>query len=122
MGFEPEHAQWPPCDLPGCAVSTYQSLSFARCFSVSSTTKEDGVRSVGRSIGLDVHRDFCEVAIAQDGGVRSSGRVDTTPEQLELFGSVQSAPSSAAGRLYLETRLFGRHRAHGPTNQPALRR
>ena len=45
------------------------------------------MRSVGRAIGLDVHRDFCEVAIAQDGEVRSSGRVDTTPEQLELFGA-----------------------------------
>jgi transposase len=33
-----------------------------------------------------VHRDFCEVAIAQDGEVRSAGRVQTTPEALELFG------------------------------------
>ena len=45
------------------------------------------MRSVGRSIGLDVHRDFCEVAVAQDGEVRSSGWVDTTPERLELFGA-----------------------------------
>jgi transposase len=43
------------------------------------------VRAVGRSIGLDVHRDFCEVAIAEDGAVRSAGRVETTPERLELF-------------------------------------
>jgi uncharacterized repeat protein (TIGR01451 family) len=42
---------------------------------------------VGRSIGLDVHRDFCEVAIAQDGQVRSAGRVETTPERLELFAA-----------------------------------
>jgi transposase len=34
---------------------------------------------------LDVHRDFCEVAIAEDGAVRSAGRVETTPERLELF-------------------------------------
>jgi transposase len=39
----------------------------------------------GRSIGLDVHRDFCEVAIADGGRARSAGRVATTPEQLELF-------------------------------------
>jgi transposase len=38
-----------------------------------------------RSIGLDVHRDFCEVAISDGGKARSVGRVDTTPEQLELF-------------------------------------
>ena len=42
-------------------------------------------RSVGRAIGLDVHRDFCEVAIAEGGVVRSAGRIKTTPEQLELF-------------------------------------
>jgi transposase len=44
------------------------------------------VRAVGRAIGLDVHRDFCEVAIVEDGAVRSAGRIATTPEQLELFG------------------------------------
>ena len=43
------------------------------------------MRAVGRAIGLDVHRDFCEVAIAEDGAVRSAGRVETTPERLELF-------------------------------------
>ena len=40
---------------------------------------------MGRSIGLDVHRDFCEIAICEAGRVRSAGRVQTTPEQLELF-------------------------------------
>jgi transposase len=38
-----------------------------------------------RDIGLDVHRDFCEVAIAEAGEVRSSGRIKTSPEVLELF-------------------------------------
>jgi transposase len=42
-------------------------------------------RSVGRAIGLDVHRDFCEVAICEAGRVRSAGRIKTTPEVLELF-------------------------------------
>jgi transposase len=37
-------------------------------------------RWVGRAIGLDVHRDFCEVAICEDGEVRSAGRVPSTPE------------------------------------------
>jgi transposase len=32
-----------------------------------------------------VHRDFCEVAIAEGGGVRSAGRVLTTPAAIELF-------------------------------------
>ena len=38
-----------------------------------------------RSIGLDVHRDFCEVAIAEQGKVRSAGRIATRPEVIELF-------------------------------------
>ena len=38
-----------------------------------------------RCIGLDVHRDFCEVAIAEAGATRSAGRIETTPAALELF-------------------------------------
>jgi transposase len=37
-------------------------------------------RWVGRAIGLDVHRDFCVVAICEDGLMRSAGRVPATPE------------------------------------------
>lgn len=48
-----------------------------------------------RNIGLDAHRDFCEVAIWEEGELRSAGRVDTTPEAVELF----------AGSLGLEDRV-----------------
>ncbi len=34
---------------------------------------------------MDVHRDFCEVAIVDAGSVRSAGRVAARPEALELF-------------------------------------
>jgi transposase len=34
---------------------------------------------VGRAIGLDVHRDFCQVAVCDSGVVRSGGRVASTP-------------------------------------------
>jgi hypothetical protein len=34
---------------------------------------------------LDVHRDFCEVAIAENGQVRRAGRVETSPATLELI-------------------------------------
>jgi transposase len=43
------------------------------------------VKTLGRAIGLDVHLEFCEVAIAEAGAVRSAGRIETTPERLELF-------------------------------------
>jgi hypothetical protein len=41
-------------------------------------------RWTGRAIGLDVHRDFCVVAICEDGQVRSGARVPSTPEGLNL--------------------------------------
>ena len=43
------------------------------------------LRWVGRAIGLDVHRDFCVIAICEDGVVRSAGRVPSTPEALEAL-------------------------------------
>jgi hypothetical protein len=36
-------------------------------------------------VALDVHRDFCEVALIEDGALRSAGRVETKPDALELF-------------------------------------
>jgi transposase len=40
---------------------------------------------VVRGFGLDVHRDFCEVAIAENGRIRSAGRIATRVPSLELF-------------------------------------
>ena len=50
-----------------------------------------------RAVGLDVHRDFCEVALVEDSGLRSAGRIETTPEALELFG--QSLAGTTTLRL-----------------------
>jgi transposase len=41
--------------------------------------------SIVRGFGLDVHRDFCEVAIAENGEVRSVGQIATRLPALELF-------------------------------------
>jgi hypothetical protein len=43
------------------------------------------VKEIGRAIGLDVHLDFCEIAICEDGKVRSAGRVASTPEALKVL-------------------------------------
>jgi len=40
-----------------------------------------------RAIGIDVHRDFCEVAISEGGELHSVGRVPSTPHDLELLAS-----------------------------------
>jgi hypothetical protein len=44
-------------------------------------------RWVGRAIGLDVHRTFCEIAICEDGVTRSAGRVPATPEGIESLAA-----------------------------------
>jgi transposase len=49
-----------------------------------------------RFIGLDVHRDFCEVAIADEEGVRSAGRLKTTPESLRLLAEGLAADDRVA--------------------------
>jgi hypothetical protein len=40
-----------------------------------------------RYLGLDVHRDFCEVAICERGRARSIGRIASTRDALELFAA-----------------------------------
>jgi transposase len=39
-----------------------------------------------RFIGLDIHRDFCEIAVSDGGKARSTGRVNTNPEALRILG------------------------------------
>jgi hypothetical protein len=46
------------------------------------------VRGVGHAVGLDVHRDFCVVAICEDGKVRWAGRVPSTSEGLRLLAAI----------------------------------
>ena len=66
-----------------------------------------------RSIGLDVHRDFCEVAIVEAGEVRSAGRIDTTPTALELFAGSLCATDRVAlevtGNAWEIARIIGPH-------------
>ena len=45
-----------------------------------------------RCIGLDVHREFAQVAVWEEGRVRQVGRIGTTPEALRLFAD-SLAPS-----------------------------
>jgi transposase len=60
-------------------------VSFAHLhFRIVDDVKEEGV---SRAIGMDVHRDFCEVAIAEAGQLRSTGQIETTPEALGLFAA-----------------------------------
>src|SRR5262249_33560748 len=49
-----------------------------------------------RFIGLDVHRDFCEVAIAEGGELRLAGRVPAEPASLLLFAQSLSVDDQVA--------------------------
>ena len=75
------------------------------------------LRWVGRAIGLDLHRDFCEIAICEDGVVRSAGRVSVTPEALEAFAaSLESTDRVAlevSGGAWEVARLLERACAEG---------
>ena len=53
-------------------------------------------RWAGRAIGLDVHRDFCVVAICEEGQVRSTGRVPSTPEGIGMLADSLSPSDRVA--------------------------
>lgn len=44
-------------------------------------------RWLGRAIGLDLHRGFCEIAICESGQTYGGGRVATTAEGIEAFAA-----------------------------------
>src|ERR687892_471743 len=66
-----------------------------------------------RCIGLDVHREFAEVAIWEDGVVRLAGQIQTTPEALRLFAESLCAYDEVALEATCNThaiaRLLERH-------------
>jgi len=76
-----------------------------------------------RSIGLDIHRDFCEVAIAEGGGVRSPGRIEMTPEALELFaqslGRSDRVALEVSGNAWEVARIIRPHVARVVVVSPA---
>jgi len=51
-----------------------------------------------RAIGIDVHGDFCEVAICEGGCLRSAGRVASRPEELEVFAASLAATTRSPWR------------------------
>lgn len=66
-----------------------------------------------RSIGLDVHQGFCEVAICEAGAVRSAGRVKTARADLELLaqslGPEDRVVLEATGPAFAVARILMAH-------------
>jgi transposase len=77
---------------------------------------------VGRCIGLDVHREFAEVAIVEHGVVRAAGQITTTPEALRLFAQSLAADDEVAIEATVNThaiaRLHERHVARVVVSNP----
>jgi transposase len=71
------------------------------------------MRWVGRAIGLDVHRDFCVVAICEGGEVRAAGRVPSTPEGLSMLADSLVRSDRVAlevtGSCWEVARILGPH-------------
>jgi transposase len=66
-----------------------------------------------RFIGLDVHLDFCEIAIIEKGKVRSGGRVPSTPQGLQILanslGPDDQVALEATGNALAIARLLEPH-------------
>jgi transposase len=66
-----------------------------------------------RAVALDVHRDFCEVAIVAEGRLRSAGPIQTRPETLELFAQSLDASDWVAlevtGNAWAIARILEAH-------------
>ena len=66
-----------------------------------------------RAVALDVHRDFCEVAIVEEGRLRSAGRIETRPVTLELFAQSLDASDRVAlevtGNAWAIARILEAH-------------
>jgi len=90
-------------------VSTDPWMSFVA--RLASVVVEEGGEV--RFIALDIHRDFCEVAIAEGGAVRSAPRVRTDPETLELFaaslGARDQVTLEATGNALAIARIIEPH-------------
>jgi transposase len=99
---------WPPLRLARVRCER-ESVSVV-CPPISPAVVVELLEVMVRSIGLDVHRDFCEVALRDGGVTRSAGRIETSPEQLEPFARSLAATErvalEAAGNAWAIARLL----------------
>src|SRR5271167_264784 len=94
MGFEPGSFRWPPLRLARlCREHVSVVVVSPLLLEWFTQSEEDEVRSAGRAIGMDVHRDFCEIAIAGDGEARSDlRRRPSRPSPRQAYCAARSLP------------------------------
>ncbi len=86
-GLRARRCSWPPL-RPTRVCREHESVPVV-CPAASRSIEERRERAVH---GPDVHRDFCEVAIAEGG----AGRIETTSEALRLFAESLGSEDSVA--------------------------
>src|SRR3954452_17589223 len=73
-----------PCDWPDCAASANPFLSFPPGGFLKPTSREEPAM---RSIGMDVHRSFAQLAVVENGVCRDEGRIGVRPEDLRAWAA-----------------------------------
>src|SRR6478735_11076255 len=51
---------------------------------------------MGRCVGMDVHREFAQIAVLEDGVVRDEGRIGVTPEALRAWAETLRSDDQVA--------------------------
>jgi hypothetical protein len=79
-----------------------------------------------RCVGLDVHREFAQVAVWQDGLVRQEGRIATTPAELRVFadslGPADEVALEATGNTWAIATLLASRAGRVVISNPAKTR
>src|SRR5215207_2367765 len=102
-----------PATRPAALRARIRRCRLAHLCSRPATLAGEGRSRMRRCIGLDVHREFAQVAIWEDGVVWQAGRIQTTPEALRDFADSLCATDEVAleatGNTHAIARLLERH-------------
>src|SRR6266511_3732369 len=102
-----------PATRPAALRARIRRCRLAHLCSRPATRAGEGRSRMRRCIGLDVHREFAQVAIWEAGVIWQAGRIQTTPEALRLFAASLCATDEVAleatGNTYAIARLLERH-------------
>src|SRR6266508_6742277 len=74
-----------PATRPAALRARIRRCRLAHLCSRPATLADEGRSRMRRCIGLDVHREFAQVAIWEDGVIWQAGRIQTKPEALREF-------------------------------------
>src|SRR4030095_5431260 len=102
-----------PATRPAALRARIRRCRLAHLCSRPATLADEGRSRMRRCIGLDVHREFAQVAIWEDGGIWQAGPLQTPPEARRLFADslcvTDEVALEATGNTYAIARLLEQH-------------